>query len=351
MSGKEAQPEEEKQDSVADATSAIEPQTSGTMSKNALKKLRRQQAYEAARPERQARNKERKIARRQAQREAIANGEAKPKAPRVKQTPCSLRVIIDCSFDDLMTDGELKSLAGQITRCYSENRHAVRPCNVIVTDWNNKLAKRFETVFSNQQQSWKRFTFLDKPYIDQDQVHDTLEKDDLVYLTADADDTIRDIDESKVYIIGGIVDKNRHKNICYEKAKKQGIKTAKLPIGEYLSLATRKVLTVNHVFEIMSRWLEYVAHVGFVLIVDVETGRRHSYKSFRSENSKTRIRIRIKIRSTLKMNSPMRRKRRSQPKPISTPCHHLSASLKPTPRRSASSHTVGTAQHRALSSS
>jgi Trm5-related predicted tRNA methylase len=36
-------------------------------------------------------------------------------------------------------------------------------------------------------------------------------KDDLVYLTADAEETIQELDASKVYIIGGIVDRNRHK--------------------------------------------------------------------------------------------------------------------------------------------
>jgi hypothetical protein len=35
--------------------------------------------------------------------------------------------------------------------------------------------------------------------------------DDLVYPTADAEETIQELDASKVYIIEGIVDRNRHK--------------------------------------------------------------------------------------------------------------------------------------------
>lgn len=52
------------------------------------------------------------------------------------------------------------------------------------------------------------------------------------------------------------MDKNRHKGICYKSAVAKGIKTAKLPIGEYIQMAHRQVLATNHVVEIMIRWLE-----------------------------------------------------------------------------------------------
>lgn len=46
-------------------------------------------------------------------------------------------------------------------------------------------------------------------------------------------------------------------NLCFNKANESGIRTARLPIGRYLaSLPTRKVLTVNQVFEILVKWVE-----------------------------------------------------------------------------------------------
>jgi hypothetical protein len=37
------------------------------------------------------------------------------------------------------------------------------------------------------------------------------------------------------------VDRNRYKSICYNRAKEQGIATAKLPIGDYMQLETSQV--------------------------------------------------------------------------------------------------------------
>lgn len=45
--------------------------------------------------------------------------------------------------------------------------------------------------------------------------------DSLVYLTADSPNELSSLDPVKKYIIGGIVDRNRHKNICFKKAEAQ----------------------------------------------------------------------------------------------------------------------------------
>ncbi|KAK5203873.1 tRNA (guanine(9)-N(1))-methyltransferase [Exophiala xenobiotica] len=81
-------------------------------------------------------------------------------------------------------------------------------------------------------------------------------KGELVYLTSDSSDTLTELSPYSTYIVGGLVDKNRHKGICYKIAQEKGIKTARLPIGDYMDMQSRKVLTTNHVVEIMIRWLE-----------------------------------------------------------------------------------------------
>ena len=63
-----------------------------------------------------------------------------------------------------------------------------------------------------------------------------MDKSKLVYLTADSDVTLKSLDPSDVYIIGGIVDRNRYKNLTLDKANKDGIRHARLPIGDYMTL-------------------------------------------------------------------------------------------------------------------
>ncbi|KAL7411521.1 guanine-1-methyltransferase-domain-containing protein [Mrakia frigida] len=83
-------------------------------------------------------------------------------------------------------------------------------------------------------------------------------QENVVYLTADSPHEIDALEEGMTYVIGGIVDHNRYKNLCLDKAEKLGIKTARLPIGTYLSaMPTRKVLTVNQVYEILTGWVEF----------------------------------------------------------------------------------------------
>lgn len=58
------------------------------------------------------------------------------------------------------------------------------------------------------------------------------------------------------YVIGGLLDHNSLKGHCLKLAKERGYEHARLPIAEHVTLRTRKVLTVNQVFEILLRYTE-----------------------------------------------------------------------------------------------
>ena len=63
------------------------------------------------------------------------------------------------------------------------------------------------------------------------------------------------MEKDKVYIIGGIVDRNRLKGITFSKAVKQDIATARFPIDAH-HLKTAGPLTVNHTYDILLKYGE-----------------------------------------------------------------------------------------------
>lgn len=153
------------------------------------------------------------------------------------------KVVLDVAFDDDMTDKEIRSLASQITHLYGKNRVVEHPLRIYLTNFGGKLKTNLEAL--NGFPNWKGITTDSRSYIDM------FPKERLVYLTAESEESITELNEDDIYIIGGLVDHNRLKGICFDKATAQGIRTARLPIGEFMDLKSRKVLTVNQVYEIL----------------------------------------------------------------------------------------------------
>ena len=69
--------------------------------------------------------------------------------------------------------------------------------------------------------------------------------DEIVYLCAESENVLEKLDESKVYVIGGLLDHNHHKAYCYNIAKEKGYNHARLPISEHIQLGSRKVRIRN----------------------------------------------------------------------------------------------------------
>jgi tRNA (guanine9-N1)-methyltransferase len=344
------------------------------ISKSQLKKLRKQELWEKGKEGRKAKRKEQRKAKQARKAEAridlqakVANGAAeleptepedakKKRLKRPIQIPVAL--ILDCDFNELMTEKELISLAAQLTRCYSVNKTSPYRTHMAISSWGGRLKSRFENVLESNHLQWRGMRFDEEDFQNAAQELDGvmrspgggkllgalalrdgeamkaletnsnsapearetrasmgdnfitaprldaaveskivaraagsvpgLSKDasagqsslfssgvqsvgwasiqgseqnpesnaSIVYLTADSPHTLDVLLPNTSYIIGGIVDKNRHKGICYKRACERGIPTAKLPIGEYMTMQSRSVLAINHVVEIMLKWLE-----------------------------------------------------------------------------------------------
>jgi tRNA (guanine9-N1)-methyltransferase len=189
-----------------------------------------------------------------------AGGDPRAELPRGKDNPTyqlkrrkladtdfsDQKIVIDLGFDDQMNEKDIRSLVSQLTYLYGRNRVMERPMQIYLTDFGGQTEKGLTA--HNGFEHWKGVNSEKRPYID------IFPKDKLVYLSAESETTLETLNEDDIYIIGGLVDHNRLKGVCHKKATDQGIRTARLPIDNFMSLKTRKVLTVNQVYEILAAY-------------------------------------------------------------------------------------------------
>lgn len=196
-------------------------------------------------------------------------------------------IVIDCAYDDYMNEKEVISTSSQITRAYSTNRMAVKgyydteierflnkegpkeydispAAKLVVSGLDKRLKARFEKVLPDYANWDPECAHLTEDSLES--VLDTFNGEEkatdysnVVYLSADTEDKLEELKPGETYVIGGIVDKGRHKNLCKGTAEKlgKGIRILRLPIDEFIKLSGRKVLTTAHVVELLLKWCEY----------------------------------------------------------------------------------------------
>ncbi|KAF9959297.1 tRNA (guanine(9)-N(1))-methyltransferase [Mortierella alpina] len=327
------------------------------LSRNATKKLLKQQQFLERKPQMRAQEKLKRKQKDRERREAIEAGLIAPPPKRQKydQVQSGITIGIDMSFDEHMLEKEIKSMVDQIKRCYSHNRTCHKIVHLALTSFTGASRDEF-TKRANGYELWRNFTIHDQglekvwpseeipgkdrmeelkrlqviasakseaakakalaasaaaaaaeaaeatassestapapsgtpesaekphaeavaststvtPSLSEEEIK-TLEQERLqkeeklatipavnkvVYLSADSPNTITQLDPGTCYILGGIVDKNRFPNLCQKKAEELGLETAQLPIGDYIKMSSRRVLTVNQEFIECNDWKE-----------------------------------------------------------------------------------------------
>ncbi|RDB20091.1 tRNA (guanine(9)-N1)-methyltransferase [Hypsizygus marmoreus] len=282
---------------VNPASEAPQDAAPQTLSKKAMKRAAKAELYAVKKLERRAKEKEAKkekkrlIAEKRAAGELDEDEEEKNRPKKRPRIEFGGKVVVDLGFDEMMNEKEIISLCSQLAYTYSANRNAAYPFSLIYTSLNGRTFTRLEVMNDAGYTRWTNTEWWQEGYerlwLDGGEVsapddgpasHGGVEKEttppvdqaigsgkqprqsvqqNVVYLTADSEEELSELKPEETYIIGGICDHNRYKNLCLNKAKESGVRTARLPIGRYLaSLPTRKVLTVNQVFEILLKWVE-----------------------------------------------------------------------------------------------
>uniref|UniRef100_A0A1I7ZWG5 Translation machinery-associated protein 7 homolog n=1 Tax=Steinernema glaseri TaxID=37863 RepID=A0A1I7ZWG5_9BILA len=217
------------------------------MSKKQMKKMQKRERFLEHRKEKRKIEKERKKAKRQAMREAGIDVPKRKPCYSMASSSCKQAVAIDMGYSEYMNDKAISATIAQLAFSYSANRHSEAPMQFSIVSMTGAAKEAFER--SETTKNWD-------VNITSDDVSTALPDKKVVYLTAESDNVLTDLDEKCVYVIGGIVDHNAHKGLSYRIAQEKGYDHARLPISEYIKLTTRKVLTINHVFEILLHYTQ-----------------------------------------------------------------------------------------------
>lgn len=212
-----------------------------------------------------------------------------------------VRIVVDCSFsnEDLMTQKELHSLGDQIKGMWASIRTAPHPLNMYVTSlrrsgdvfrclervagFDRWLAGFYEESFSDVLRGTDGSSSASNatPVRDMRHGHQSdraassssstsassssitasslagappTSRPLLCYLSADSPHVLTELRPDTVYIIGGLIDRNRHRGLTQARAEAAGIPTARLPIDAYVRMAASRMLTSLHVAQILLAW-------------------------------------------------------------------------------------------------
>mmetsp|Transcript_13466 Transcript_13466/g.27512 ORF Transcript_13466/g.27512 Transcript_13466/m.27512 type:complete len:306 (+) Transcript_13466:244-1161(+) len=260
------------------------------LSKNARKKLEKRERLRRNMEERKQRERVRKRSRNEARRAAmdqqLAGLSESQRADVFRQkreqgfvARCRLReererfrmkmteqatyhVCVDCGWNEEMSEKELRSLVKQIRYCYSAvskwvkteipangERSETRAGGVGVQLTVVGVTGRLKDLVQAQlvgHEVWP-MEFCGQPLLERFSVPE------LVYLSSDASDGLLELERGLVYVVGGIVDRNRLKGTTINKAKQEGIAAKRLELDQGIVLQHGSpVLTVNHVVEILA---------------------------------------------------------------------------------------------------
>ncbi|KAF0712399.1 hypothetical protein AaE_012035, partial [Aphanomyces astaci] len=183
------------------------------------------------------------------ERKAFVKNEAQTEQERAQRlavaSETGQRVAIDCGYDGIMSDKEVSSLSKQIKFCYGTIRRMDDPFALTVTDCTD--GSRIASAL--QRFSADKWSIQLQPA----SVSSLFPATDLVFLTPDSPNLLSTLDRSKVYVIGGIVDRSRVKGRSLQAATALGVETARLPIQEFVpDRHTDHILNVNTVVEILA---------------------------------------------------------------------------------------------------
>eukprot|EP00941_MAST-03F_sp_MAST-3F-sp1_P006128 g6128.t1 len=186
------------------------------------------------------------------------------KRERQKSQALPLRLVIDCTFDDIANHSpqEMRSLGNQIRFLYGDARRCIKPSKIFVC---GKFGSGYDPNAIHVRRPKKKSFQGGKSHLDLISDKEIFLKSEksieeleicsnpsqVIYLSPNAPQVLSEVDSSKTYIMGGIIDRTIKKECSLKRAKELGFETARLPIRHAIGKKIETVLNLNIVGRIL----------------------------------------------------------------------------------------------------
>ncbi|RHZ04703.1 hypothetical protein DYB31_008516, partial [Aphanomyces astaci] len=222
---------------ASEASAANAADEAPKIGKTQLRRLKREQIWTAVKEKKRLKKEEKKALRPAVEQPVLDMSDAavlvRKERSILKRESFLMRanegptIVIDCGFEEDMTSREKKSLSQQIMFSYGVNKRSDTPATMFLTSLTGETEANLVKIGGFG-------TWLGVRSFFRSILHKNVNPHALVPV---------------VYIIGGIVDRNRLKGATLDKAVAQGIQTAKLPLDKLLDMgqATRILVDYSNV--------------------------------------------------------------------------------------------------------
>ncbi|XP_053689378.1 mitochondrial ribonuclease P protein 1 homolog [Sabethes cyaneus] len=195
-------------------------------------------------------------------------------------------LVFDCSYDEYMNDKEMRNTAKQLMLCFGINRMHNEPFNVhhCNANFNRTTMKSLRKHLVHINEPSFPFNVSEKCYTE------LFPKERLVYLTPHCRTDLKAFDPDDVYIVGAMVDKSSQEPVSLGKAKKLGLRMARLPLDDHFQFKGGKSLTIDQMMHILlelktsNNFEKAFEHVPRRKVISLDEEQRQMQQKLRERN-------------------------------------------------------------------
>lgn len=148
-----------------------------------------------------------------------------------------------------MNQNEKNSLVYQVIICLGLNRRSRLPFPILLAnvDRSSYTFRKLDQHYLNGNRAGSMIKITDQSYLD------VLPREQIVYLSPHAEESLTEFRPDYHYVIGCFVDISFSKQLSYKKAQAEGVKCYKLPIDEFVAYSKirNKLLPLPIVHQIL----------------------------------------------------------------------------------------------------